>query len=100
MADLIDQEALYDALKSKQIYAAGLDVTTPEPLPKDHKLFTLPNLCKYLFTSQFDPYHVSLRPFIHGVCTGKIHCDPQVGLTEKNRLVKTIRRYYLLSFAS
>ncbi|XP_034834644.1 glyoxylate reductase/hydroxypyruvate reductase-like [Maniola hyperantus] len=42
--DLIDQDALYDALKNKQIYAAGLDVTTPEPLPKDHKLLTLPNL--------------------------------------------------------
>ncbi|KAF9801942.1 hypothetical protein SFRURICE_016192 [Spodoptera frugiperda] len=41
--DLVDQEALYDALKNKQIYAAGLDVTTPEPLPKDHKLLTLPN---------------------------------------------------------
>ncbi|CAH0401013.1 unnamed protein product [Chilo suppressalis] len=42
--DLVDQEALYDALKSKKIYAAGLDVTTPEPLPKDHKLLTLPNI--------------------------------------------------------
>lgn len=42
--DLIDQEALYDALKNKQIYAAGLDVTTPEPLPRDNKLFTLPNI--------------------------------------------------------
>lgn len=44
--ELIDQEALYDALKNKDIYAAGLDVTTPEPLPKDHKLLTLPNVCK------------------------------------------------------
>lgn len=42
--DLIDQDALYDALKSKQIYSAGLDVTSPEPLPKDHKLLTLPNI--------------------------------------------------------
>lgn len=42
--DLVDQDALYDALKNKQIYAAGLDVTTPEPLPKDHKLLTLSNL--------------------------------------------------------
>ncbi|KAI5637770.1 d-isomer specific 2-hydroxyacid dehydrogenase, NAD binding domain-containing protein [Phthorimaea operculella] len=42
--DLVDQDALYDALKSNQIYAAGLDVTTPEPLPKDHKLLTLPNI--------------------------------------------------------
>ncbi|VVC88592.1 unnamed protein product [Leptidea sinapis] len=41
--DLINQDDLYDALKNNQIYAAGLDVTTPEPLPKDHKLFTLSN---------------------------------------------------------
>jgi len=40
---LVDQDALYDALASKQILAAGLDVCTPEPLPKEHKLLTLPN---------------------------------------------------------
>nr|XP_013189824.1 unnamed protein product [Amyelois transitella]XP_013189825.1 unnamed protein product [Amyelois transitella] len=42
--DLVDQDALYEALKNKKIYAAGLDVTTPEPLPKDHKLLSLPNV--------------------------------------------------------
>ncbi|KAJ2940437.1 hypothetical protein O0L34_g119 [Tuta absoluta] len=42
--DLVDQDALYDALKTNQIYAAGLDVTSPEPLPKYHKLLTLPNI--------------------------------------------------------
>lgn len=40
---VVDQEALYDALVTKQIYAAGLDVTTPEPLPLDSPLLTLPN---------------------------------------------------------
>ncbi|XP_039756239.1 glyoxylate reductase/hydroxypyruvate reductase-like [Pararge aegeria] len=40
---LIDQKALYDALKEGQIFAAGLDVTTPEPLPKDDPLISLPN---------------------------------------------------------
>jgi glyoxylate/hydroxypyruvate reductase len=39
----VDQEGLYEALQSKAIWAAGLDVTTPEPLPTDHKLLTLPN---------------------------------------------------------
>lgn len=37
---VVDQNALYEALKSKQIYAAGLDVTTPEPLPLDSPLLT------------------------------------------------------------
>lgn len=40
---LVDQEALYTALTSGEIYAAGLDVTTPEPLPTDHPLLSLPN---------------------------------------------------------
>ncbi|KAJ2940438.1 hypothetical protein O0L34_g120 [Tuta absoluta] len=40
---LVDHEALYEALKEQRIYAAGLDVTEPEPLPKHHKLLTLPN---------------------------------------------------------
>ena len=40
---VVDQEALYQALKRGQIAAAGLDVTTPEPLPVEHPLFSLPN---------------------------------------------------------
>lgn len=41
--DIVDQEALYDALKSNKIFAAGLDVMSPEPLPSDDKLLTLEN---------------------------------------------------------
>ena len=41
--DVVDQEALYDALKKKKIFAAGLDVMTPEPLPADHPLMSLSN---------------------------------------------------------
>ncbi|GFO26915.1 glyoxylate reductase/hydroxypyruvate reductase-like [Plakobranchus ocellatus] len=40
---IVDQKALYEALKSGQIGAAGLDVTTPEPLPPSDPLLTLPN---------------------------------------------------------
>ncbi len=40
---VVDQEALYAALARGEIWAAGLDVTTPEPLPPDHPLLTLPN---------------------------------------------------------
>lgn len=41
---VVNQDDLYDALKSGEIRAAGLDVMIPEPLPKDHKLTTLPNI--------------------------------------------------------
>ena len=41
--DTVDQEALISALKSGQVGAAYLDVTTPEPLPADHPLWSAPN---------------------------------------------------------
>ena len=40
---VVDQDALVAALRNKQIGAAFLDVTTPEPLPADHPLWTLDN---------------------------------------------------------
>jgi glyoxylate reductase len=40
---LVDQAALADALRSGTIFAAGLDVTDPEPLPTNHELYQLPN---------------------------------------------------------
>src|SRR5690606_30001173 len=40
---VLDQTALYNALKSKQILAAALDVTDPEPLPMDSPLLELEN---------------------------------------------------------
>ncbi len=42
--DLVDQDALREALELNLIAGAGLDVTTPEPLPPDHPLLGAPNL--------------------------------------------------------
>lgn len=41
---VIDEEALIRALELKQIAGAGLDVFTVEPLPKESKLWDLPNV--------------------------------------------------------
>ncbi|XP_054545334.1 glyoxylate reductase/hydroxypyruvate reductase isoform X1 [Talpa occidentalis] len=41
--DVVNQDDLYQALTSGQIAGAGLDVTTPEPLPTNHPLLTLKN---------------------------------------------------------
>jgi len=41
---VIDMDALYEALRDRKIFAAGLDVTEPEPLPIDHPLLSLDNL--------------------------------------------------------
>ncbi|KAK7097407.1 hypothetical protein V1264_004393 [Littorina saxatilis] len=40
---VVQQDDLYQALVSGEIGAAGLDVTTPEPLPTDSPLLTLDN---------------------------------------------------------
>jgi len=41
---VIDQPALIEALERKAIGGAFLDVTTPEPLPADHPLWSLDNV--------------------------------------------------------
>jgi len=41
---VVDGEALFDALSNGLITGAALDVTDPEPLPRDHQLLTLKNL--------------------------------------------------------
>ncbi len=41
---VVDQEALYEALKKKQIRGAALDVTREEPIRKDDPLLALGNL--------------------------------------------------------
>lgn len=39
----IDTDALCDALESGQILGAALDVTDPEPLPRDHRIWKIRN---------------------------------------------------------
>ena len=41
---VLDLEALTEALANRRIHAAALDVTDPEPLPRDHPILQLPNV--------------------------------------------------------
>lgn len=41
---LYNSDALLQAIESKHLAGAGLDVTNPEPLPKDHPLWQCPNV--------------------------------------------------------
>lgn len=41
---VVDTVALAEALAARRIYAAALDVTDPEPLPRDHPLLKLDNV--------------------------------------------------------
>jgi phosphoglycerate dehydrogenase-like enzyme len=42
--EIVDQDALVAALEAGKIAGAAIDVTTPEPLPNGHRLWTAPNL--------------------------------------------------------
>jgi phosphoglycerate dehydrogenase-like enzyme/glyoxylase-like metal-dependent hydrolase (beta-lactamase superfamily II) len=41
---IVDTPALVEALEKKQLAGAGLDVTDPEPLPKEHPLWKMTNV--------------------------------------------------------
>jgi glyoxylate reductase len=41
---VVDKDALTIALRECRLFAAALDVTDPEPLPRDHPLLTLDNV--------------------------------------------------------
>ncbi|VTR99947.1 glyoxylate reductase hydroxypyruvate reductase-like : Lactate dehydrogenase-like oxidoreductase OS=Singulisphaera acidiphila (strain ATCC BAA-1392 / DSM 18658 / VKM B-2454 / MOB10) GN=Sinac_5956 PE=3 SV=1: 2-Hacid_dh: 2-Hacid_dh_C [Gemmata massiliana] len=41
---VVDKDALTESLSAKRIFAAALDVTDPEPLPRDHPLLKLDNV--------------------------------------------------------
>ena len=41
---IVNEDALYQALVEKQIWAAGLDVFEKEPISPNHKLLELPNV--------------------------------------------------------
>jgi D-2-hydroxyacid dehydrogenase (NADP+) len=54
---LVDQEALIAALRAGTLAGAGLDVTTPEPLPADSPLWDLPNVLLTAHTAGATPQH-------------------------------------------
>jgi glyoxylate reductase len=41
---IVNEKALFEALRDGVIFAAGLDVTDPEPPAMDNPLLTLPNV--------------------------------------------------------
>jgi phosphoglycerate dehydrogenase-like enzyme len=72
---VIDQVALIDALRKNTIGGAALDVFTPEPLPADSPLWTLPNviISPHVsgFTSHYDEramalFAENLRRYVNG----------------------------------
>ena len=66
----IDQEALLTALRSGHLAGAGLDVTDPEPLPREHPLWQEPNLL--------------LTPHISGLYHLRLTLDLIIGIACRN----------------
>lgn len=60
----IDQDALVEALRSRRLAGAALDVMVPEPLPADHPLWECP--------------HTILTPHISGNMSLGLTCDLDV----------------------
>jgi phosphoglycerate dehydrogenase-like enzyme len=60
---VIDQDAVCDALRSRRIMGAGLDVYTPEPLPAGHPLTTLDNvvLTPHVAAGTLDAFRTKMR---------------------------------------
>lgn len=70
---IVDHAALYDSLKKREIFAAGLDVTDPEPLQKDHPLLSLdncivaPHIASASFSSRLDMSLLAARNLLAGL---------------------------------
>lgn len=70
---VVKTEDLFDALKSGQIRAAGLDVTDPEPLPSDHPLYQLenclitPHIGSATFNTRKSMAKIALRNLVAGL---------------------------------
>jgi glyoxylate reductase len=69
---LVDQPALADALRNGTIFAAGLDVTDPEPLPTDHELYKLSNcvIVPHIASATIDTRNAMARLCANNVLAG------------------------------
>ncbi len=73
---LVQTSALVNALKSKHLAGAGLDVTDPEPLPAKHELWTLPNviitshisgISQHSYERLYEVYSENVSRFVKGL---------------------------------
>ena len=70
--ETVDQDALIDSLRDGVIAAAGLDVTTPEPLPPDSLLWTLPNV---ILTAHYAGWSDTMLDRIYAIFTDNLRND-------------------------
>ena len=81
---VVDQSALIRALEEGWIAGAALDVTDPEPLPPDSKLWDAPNI---IITA-----HIAGGTFSTGGRTAELFCDNLLRYMEGKPLVNLVDR--------
>lgn len=99
----MDQEALYKALETGQIFSAGLDVMTPEPLPSNHPLLTLPNCGKFEFkhfrfqSIVISKFIKSLLVIIPHLGTQTLKTTTEMGMVAANNILNALEGKRMIS---
>lgn len=82
----IDQEALLDALRHDRLAGAGLDVTSPEPLPDDSPLWDLPNVIFGQHSSGHSPFnHDRITDIFADNLARHLSGEPLLNVVDKER---------------
>lgn len=74
---LVDEEALHEALSTKKIFGAGLDVLKVEPPPKDHPLFKLKNVTLAPHMGGIDQTALDAMAELAAQCIVSLHATGQ-----------------------
>lgn len=71
--ELVDQDALTEALQLGKIAGAGLDVAIPDPLPVEHPLYEMDNVGKNIeeYILKFYRKIISVSLFLSYIMTPK-----------------------------
>lgn len=80
---IVDEVALYDALKNETIFAAGLDVFETEPIPVGHPLLALPNVTAvpHIGSASVETRRTMMKMNVEAIT------DVLEGIEPKNRVV-------------
>lgn len=80
----LDHDALLDALNSDRLSAAAIDVTDPEPLPKDHRFWTHPKILLTPHIASVTQPHSAARTVVENIKRYESGLEP-LGLVDRSR---------------
>lgn len=80
----LDHDALLDALNSDRLSGAVIDVTDPEPLPKDHRLWTHPKILLTPHIASVTQPNSAARTVVENITRYESGLEP-LGLVDRSR---------------